>query len=575
MATAIWAGEAALMTRFIKDARSLKPTATIPAGERAAARGLEKFAAACGRTRNGDSRFPAVAFRLRTSAVALTLALNFAFPAFAQPQINANTSLNALLQAPDQPLQRWFASTDPQGKNDDYVLVQPGQTVTQDLTEGNLDRLWSTAGDAVTNGFADKFEMTLLAGPRRPIPLLKNGVALIGLLESKAYTLTPELKYPAVRELKKGAQLIGTNRGINPVKWYYQVSIRPPLLKPLPVLPAVNEVSKRQFKLDLAPGQTGVIDNWKEPGLIYELQIALNEGSAKGVFEKLRLRCEWDGQVGVDVPLMSLTGQVAGDEFISNAICDYDGARLLLKWPMPFKNAKLSLINQTDKQLKLDVLARVQTFESQPSEFRFCALEQSATPTKGQPVSILKLNGQGAFVGLALDIKAGPDSRRQTFGFLEGNEIITADGERFEGTGTEDYFSSAWYYPDEPFFHPYEGLTRKTKDPLEVAAYRFHIPEPIPFRRELTFDFEHGNGNNAADMRWNWVAFWYERPPLTLTTRTRDDDGNAVASSPGSTRDVPVIGNDTWKLWLSVGAGVLLGLGAALFRRRRKRKKAE
>ena len=498
----------------------------------------------------------------------LGVALALALPALAQPQINANTALNALLQAPDQPLQRWFASTDPKNKNEDYVFVQPGQTIALDLAPGTLERLWSTSSDP------NQLDLTLVTQPRRPIALIQNGVAELGLLESKAFTLTPELKYPAVRELKAGAQLIATNRGTQPLKWFYQVTIRPPLLKPLPVLPATSQVSKREFKLDLAPGQTGVIDEWKEPGLIFELQVALNEGSAKGIFEKLRLRCEWDGQVGLDVPLMSLTGQVAGDEFISNAICDYDGARLLLKWPMPFKNAKLSLINQTDRRLNLDVLARVQTFEAEPSPFRFCAIERSATPTKGEPVPILKLQGQGAFVGLALDIKAGPDSRRQTFGFLEGNELITADGERFEGTGTEDYFSSAWYYPDKPFFHPYEGLTRKTKEPLEVAAYRFHIPDPIPFRRELDFRFEHGNGNNAADMRWNWIAFWYEKPPLTLTTQASGDGSATVSSQPGSTTDAPIIGNDKWKLWLSVGAGVLLGLVMALVRRARGRRKA-
>ena len=490
----------------------------------------------------------------------------------AQPQVDANSSLNEMLQAPDQPLQRFFASTDPKGNNEDYVTIAPGKTVALDLTPGVLERLWSTAGDIQTNDFPQNFDLTLLTEPRRPVPLLSGGVAAVGLLESKAFTLTPELKYPSVRELKAGAKLIATNRGKNPIKWYYQVTVRPPLLKPLPLLPKVNEVAKNQFTLKLAAGQTGLINEWKQPGMIYELQVAVDTGSAKGIFEKLRLLCEWEGQVGVDVPLMSLTGQVAGDEFISNAVCDYDGARLLLKWPMPFKSAKLSLVNETGKDLDLDVMTRVQTYDTEPSQFRFCAVEKSATPVKGEPVPILKLNGQGAFVGLALDIKAGPDSRRQTFGFLEGNEIITADGERLEGTGTEDYFSSAWYYPDKPFFHPFEGLTRKTTQPLEVAAYRFQIPDAVPFRRELKFDFEHGNGNNAADMQWNWVAFWYQKPPLSVTLES-SSDGNAVAALPGSTSDTPIIGNDKWKLWLSVGAGVLLGLGAALFRRARRRRK--
>ena len=492
----------------------------------------------------------------------LLLTFLLALCAHAQPQVNANTSLNALLQTPQMPLQQWFASTDPKHKNQDYVIVNPGQTVALDLTPGNLERLWSTSSDP------NQLDLTLVTGPRRPVPLIRNGVAQIGLLEAKAFTLTPELKYPAVRELQKGAQLVATNRGSQPLKWFYQVTVRPPLQKPLPILPAVSEVSKRQFKLKLEPGQTGIIDNWREPGLIYELSVALSSGSAKGVFEKLRLKCDWDGQIGVDVPMMSLAGQVAGDEFISNAICDYDGARLLLRWPMPFKNATLSLVNTTDRKLELDVQARVQTYASEPSPYRFCAVERSATPTKGQPVSILDVQGQGAFAGLALDIKAGPDSRRQTFGFLEGNEQISADGEMLEGTGTEDYFSSAWYFPDKPFFHPYEGLTTKTQSPLEIAAYRFHIPDAIPFRRELKFDFEHGNGNNAPDLKWTWVAFWYQQPPLTITTEKTDGAGaDAVTASGGSDADTPVVGNDKWKLWMAVGAGVFLGLVMAISRR--------
>ena len=489
-----------------------------------------------------------------------------AVAALGQPQIDANTSLNALLQAPAQPLQKWFASTDPKHHNQDYVLIAPGKTVTLDLAPGNLERLWETSSDP------NALDLILLAGPRRPIPLIQNGVADIGLLESKAFTLTPELKYPTVRELKAGAQLIAINRSKEPIKWFYQVTIRPTTQKPLPVLPAVSEVSKRQFRLDLKPGQTGIIDNWREPGLIYELSVALRDGSAKGVFEKLRLRCDWEGQVGVDVPLMSLAGQVAGDEFISNAVSDYDGARLLLKWPMPFKNATLSLVNGTDRELDLDVQARVQSFQTEPSPYRFCAVERSATPARGAPVPIVDIKGQGAFAGLALAISAGPDSRRQTYGFLEGNEIISADGEVLEGTGTEDYFSSAWYFPDKPFFHPYEGLTRKTQSPLEVAAYRLHIPDAIPFRRELKFDFEHGNGNNAPDMNWKWVAFWYQQPPLTLTTEKPSDGANAVTASGGSDYDTPVVGNDKWKLWLSVGVGVLLGFVMALARRVRRQR---
>ena len=209
---------------------------------------------------------------------------------------------------------------------------------------------------------------------------------------------------------------------------------------------------------------------------------------------------------------MSLTGQVAGDEFISNAVCDYDGARLLLlKWPMPFKNAKLSLINETDKQLDLDVLARVQTFESEPSPFRFCAIErQRDADGKGEPVPILKINGQGAFVGLALDIAAGPDSRASSFAFSRRQRNHHRRRRAVRGHRHRRLFRLGVVLSRPTVFSSLRRHDQKSraahakcraKSPLEVSTYRFHIPDPIPFRRELDFRFEHGNGNNAADMK--------------------------------------------------------------------------
>jgi hypothetical protein len=433
-------------------------------------------------------------------------------------EVNANTELNVLLQAPKMPPLKWFASTDKTGKNDDFVLLKPGETRRVPLVTGDLVRLWSTGAEP------DRLDMRLENGPGRVLPLLQNGKALLGTMAGRAYTLYPTITFDAARTLRPGATLVVTNRAKVPNKWYYQASIRPPGNKSLPLVPPATQVDKRQFKLNLGPGAEQEIETWDKPGLIYEFSVAVTEGSAKGVFEKLRLHAEWDGKEGapgshaIDAPLMSLTGQIEGTELIRNAVCDFDGTRLLLRWPMPFASARLSLHNESDKPLKLDVMARLQTFDTPPSEYRFCALERTAKTKKGQPIDILQTKGEGDFAGLALAIKPGLKSSRRTFAFLEGDETITADGQKFEGTGTEDYFSSAWYwdFTGGPFVRPYEGLTLRGESPPAVSAYRLHINDAIPFSKSLDFKFEHGNGNNSSDgdFEWKWVAFWYQKMPL-------------------------------------------------------------
>jgi hypothetical protein len=425
-------------------------------------------------------------------------------------EINANTELNVLLQTPRRAPIQWFASTDKTGGNDDFILLKPGERRRVPLVEGELVRLWSTAGEPKA------IEMALETGPRRIVPVQSGNRALLGTIQGRSFTLYPTLRFDAVRELRRGAALRVVNTSNKPNKWYYQASVRPQVQGSLPLLPTAREVQRRLFKINLAPGEEKLVENWQTSGLIYEFSVAVSDGSAKGVFETLRLKADWEGQRAVDAPMMSLAGQVAGTELVQNAICDYDGARLLIRWPMPFQTAKLSLHNSGKTALKLDVMARVQEFDQVPSEYRFCAVERTATPQNGKPIEILKTSGEGAFAGLALSMAPTPDSPRRTFAYLEGDETIIADGQKFEGTGTEDYFSGAWYwaYSGGPYVRPFDGLTLLNQSPPSVAAYRFHINDAIPFKRSLDFQFEHGNGNNGSGIQWKWVAFWYQKPPF-------------------------------------------------------------
>ncbi len=489
----------------------------------------------------------------------LRLYAAFALSLLALPT-RAQTALpivEALPNSPNLPAFRWFASTDPKRGNDDFFLLKPGETRRVPLAAGQLERLWSTAQ------FPDQIDLTLESGKNRRELIWSGGKTSRGLLADKTYTYFPTLRGDSIGKLDAGSALIATNRAKTPSKWYFQASVRPKNTVSSPG--AGKESQRRLFTLQLNPGQEKVVENFPTPGQFYEISVASDKPGAQ-TFRDLRLKMSFEGQIAVDAPLMSLAGQVAGDELIQNAVADFDGSRLVLRWPMPFDSAQFSLRNDGKTALNLDIGARISSFQRAPSPFRFCAVQLEKTPVTGQPVEILRVKGQGALVGMALDLKPSAESRRRAFAYLEGNEIITADGKKFEGTGTEDFFSSAWYYPAKPFLRPFEGMTQKITLPPSVSAYRLLIPDAIPFKTSLQFDFEHGNGNNAEDINWKYAVMWYQKAPLSLPVSSENPAPNATENA------APVAPNDRWKIGVAVGLGILLGIASAFFKRRRRAK---
>ncbi|RYG62487.1 DUF2961 domain-containing protein, partial [bacterium] len=326
--------------------------------------------------------------------------------------VQAQPPLDTLPQSPELQPYNWFATTDPKNQNNDYFLLKPGETRTVPLSAGTLERLWSTSL------FPDKTDLTLVAGPHRRQLLLSGGKASRGLLESKAYTFFPGLKGDTLAKLDKGAALIVTNKAATNSKWFFQAAVRP-VGTPLQMEKA-REVSRRLFKLSIEPGEEKTVENWSNPGQIYEFSVA-SDGDPID-FSRLRFKASFDGKESVNAPLFSLAGQIAGEEQLQNAVADFDSSRLVIRWPMPFAQAKISLVNESDKAVRLDVGARVSEFAAAPSAYRFRAVQQTARTQKDKPISILDVKGTGSFVGLALSIEPTEDSRRRTFAYLEGNE---------------------------------------------------------------------------------------------------------------------------------------------------------
>ena len=99
----------------------------------------------------------------------------------------------------------------------------------------------------------------------------------------------------------------------------------------------------------------------------------------------------------------------------------------------------------------------------------------------------------------------------------EGDDMIFIDGEEWppslHGTGTEDYFNTA-YCPAEKYDSPYHGMTVPGGPNWggKSSYYRFHIEDPIHFRKSIKVTIEHGHNNNRSD-DISSTAYWYQAEP--------------------------------------------------------------
>jgi hypothetical protein len=108
----------------------------------------------------------------------------------------------------------------------------------------------------------------------------------------------------------------------------------------------------------------------------------------------------------------------------------------------------------------------------------------------------------------------------------EGDDFFFIDGEtepRLLGTGTEDYFCDAWGFreQDGPFYGTplWEGREAGNRG----TAYRFHLADPVPFKKSLRVEIEHkgaqqfkdgaSSGFIERDDLMSSVALWYQVEP--------------------------------------------------------------
>ena len=285
-------------------------------------------------------------------------------------------------------------------------------------------------------------------------------------------------------------------------------------------------------------GTTFVLADLKGPGVIQHIWLTMlqephgwvTDGAAN--HSDMLLRIYWDGreQPDVEAPVAEFFANCfrKRQEVISMPVVVEDGDSYNCFWQMPFrKSCRIEVVNQSTKPIRklyynIDWVQKKVPHDT----MYFCARYRQEFPeAHGKDYLALETDGPGYYVGTVMAVRT-----RSPSWFGEGDEKIYIDGEEqpsIRGTGTEDYFLSAWGLKTTGT--PYFGTQYFDQWGIvggHTAAYRWHIEDPIAFKTSIKVTFEHfgwmspdENKENRAHS-WNereddmaTVAYWYQRGP--------------------------------------------------------------
>jgi len=286
--------------------------------------------------------------------------------------------------------------------------------------------------------------------------------------------------------------------------------------------PDSNDDSKRPI-----PGETITLADLTGPGVVTHIWLTVADNEY-GWPRLLRLRIYYDGScvASVDAPVGDFFAVGHGFERPVDSLVIRDSSEGRSRnsyWPMPFRSSCRITVTNEGRRRTSNLYYHVdwkKVPSLPPDTAYFHARYRQALPASGgAPYEVLLVRGRGHYVGTVLSVV-----QAEAGWFGEGDDFFFVDGEKkpsIEGTGTEDYFNDAWGLRVDS--GPYAGASVAEGTGLgsRMTAFRWHLADPIPFRRSLRFVFEHkgwtfnadGSVKSASGDRTDLmssVAYWYQ-----------------------------------------------------------------
>lgn len=266
---------------------------------------------------------------------------------------------------------------------------------------------------------------------------------------------------------------------------------------------------KGSFYKPVKPGEVLTLADIQGPGEIRRIW-----ATVRGVPEILRgmvLRIHWDGQAlaSVEAPLQDFFGIPFARQvkFESAFFSNPEGRSLNCFIPMPFrKRARITIENQSPRECEAFAYDIEYTSGNRlpPGLAYFHARYRRENPTtlKRDFEILPRVTGKGRYLGANIGVRTVGDYQHPIW-FGEGEIKIYLDGDRewptLAGTGTEDLVGSAWSLGK--FSHQYQGCLLSEKEDGLWAFYRYHVPDPVYFHKDIRVTLQQIAGASVKQIR--------------------------------------------------------------------------
>jgi hypothetical protein len=278
----------------------------------------------------------------------------------------------------------------------------------------------------------------------------------------------------------------------------------------------------------IAPGETLVVADIGGAGMVTHIWMTVTQNEY-GWPRLLRIRVYYDGSKtpSVDAPLGDFFAVGHGAEREVNSMMVRDssfGRARNSYWPMPFRKSCLITVTNEGHRFVPDFFYHVdyRQYASLPEDIGyFHAYYRQERPARaGRNYAFLDTKGTGHYVGTVLSVLL-----TQISWFGEGDYLFYLDGASMPllyGTGTEDYFNSAWDLRVDNGLWTGASIVEGELPGSRISAYRWHVPDPIAFKQSIWAGIEHKGwtANPDGSVRagfeerpdyFSSVAFWYQQ----------------------------------------------------------------
>jgi hypothetical protein len=255
-------------------------------------------------------------------------------------------------------------------------------------------------------------------------------------------------------------------------------------------------------------GGTHVLADIRGPGTIDRMWMTIEDRSPEAL-RGLRLDMYWDGAPApaVSVPLGDFFLHGAGEmvPMETALLASPEGRSFVSYVPMPFRTgARIVIANESGKPVNLifyDIDYRALRRQPKDALYFHAWWSRDRATTLARDFRILpRIRGRGRFLGASVTVLTNPIYEKTWWG--EGEVKIALDGDRstsptLVGTGTEDYIGTAW--GQGAYINRYQGAPIATWDGEgRWTFYRFHVPDPIYFSRDIEVSLQMIGGARKA-----------------------------------------------------------------------------